>query len=65
MKKIIALVLVLVLCLSVLAGCGSKIGDCAACGKTNVEVKTATYAGESADLCEDCYALFEALKDYL
>ena len=27
MKKIIALVLVLVLCLSVLAGCGSKIGD--------------------------------------
>ena len=64
MKKIVALVLVLILCLSVLAGCG-KTGTCEMCGKTDVEVKTATYAGESADLCEDCYALFEALKDYL
>lgn len=65
MKKMIALVLVLVLCLSVLAGCGSKIGNCEMCGKTDVEVKTATYEGESADLCEDCYALFEALKDFM
>ena len=65
MKKMIALVLVLVLCLSVLAGCGSKIGTCDACGATDVEVKTATYAGESADLCETCYALFDAIKDYL
>ena len=64
MKKIVALVLVLILCLSMLAGC-SKTGTCDACGKTDVKVKTATYAGESADLCESCYALFEAIKDYL
>lgn len=64
MKKIIALVLVLILCLSMLAGC-SKTGTCEACGKTDVKVKTATYQGESADLCETCYELFELVKDYL
>ena len=47
-----------------LAGC-SKTGTCEACGKTDVKVKTATYQGESADLCETCYELFELVKDYL
>ena len=64
MKKALSLILALAMSASLLAGCG-KTGTCEACGQTDVKVKTATYQGESADLCETCYELFELVKDYL
>ena len=40
------------------AGC-APVGNCVYCGKTDVEVKTVTFQDSSADLCQECYALFE------
>lgn len=64
MKRIIALVFVLVLALSLVA-CGGKF-TCDECGKEKSgSPKKAEFMGETANLCSECYAEFEELMGEL
>ena len=59
MKKLLIIALVLILALSVFAGCG-KVTQCEGCGQTK-NCKQVTYNGESAWLCTDtCAPIAEA-----
>jgi len=59
MKKILA-ILCSVVVLFTFVACSN--GKCDSCGKEG-KVKKYTFQGESANLCEDCGAAFDALKD--
>ncbi len=63
MKKLLVALLVVV-ALFALVGCG-KTGDCELCGKKDVSLEEVEVLGESAYVCEDCAAGFEALEDAL
>ena len=41
-----------------LAGC-SETGTCMFCGKEDVEIRPVSYQGTGADVCQDCYELYE------
>ena len=59
MKKIIALVSLLVLVLS-LSACGKF--TCDGCGKESSGGHSVEYAGEKGKLCDDCYKIWEAAE---
>ena len=61
MKKLIALLLVLVM-LFAITGCAKK-GDCEMCKEKDVELKTVEVDGKEADVCEDCAKIVEGLNE--
>jgi hypothetical protein len=50
-KRILGFVLVTILCMTVLAGCGKK--QCSICGETKSGT-TKTILGEKVHVCNDC-----------
>lgn len=57
-KRTIGLVLVTILCITVLAGCGKKV--CSICGEKK-SGKTKTVLGEKVFICNDCTKEMEDL----
>ena len=62
MKKMFALLLMVVVLVASFASCASKF-TCDMCNK-EVEGKkhTVTVEGEKGDLCDDCYKLYKSLE---
>ena len=56
MRLILSFLALLVMLL--LTAC-TPTGTCDHCGKENVEVRAVAFHTSSANLCQDCYALFE------
>lgn len=55
MKKLIALLLLLVMVVGMFAACAPS--ECEVCGATGVSTEKVTIEGDSAWCCEDCAAL--------
>ncbi len=63
MKRVIAIVLVMILALSCLAACGgTKEGTCELCQK-EATLSKVTYEGEEGWFCAECEKSIDALAD--
>lgn len=60
MKRIIAIVLVTVLTVFMLAGCGAK--KCDKCGKEVDELNKVEVDGEKVSMCDTCYAVHKSVE---
>ena len=61
MKRLIALLLVVLVCFSLLTACS---GTCELCGKEG-KVSSVKVAGEKRKLCESCEKIAKAAESYL
>lgn len=57
-KRVVGAVLITILCIGVLAGCGRKV--CSFCGQKKY-TKSKTVLGAKVDICNDCLDTFEAI----